>query len=105
MTSSTRRETWAGSRTSAVKLAPQGLSRRRIELRTLPAGDRDPAALGRQLGGDGEANAAAAAGDERYFICQAEVHAVALTEDIAVITAVDADRAAGNKIRAVGDEK
>src|SRR3974390_1579328 len=76
-----------------------------VKLGFAPACDRNLAALSREFGGNGEAHPAAADGDESHFIREAAVHDADLTEDVAVVTAVNADRATGDETRAVGNQE
>ncbi len=78
---------------------------RGIELGALASANRDPATLRAETLRNGEADPARAARDQRRLAGESEIHAGNSAENIAVIAAIDADRAAGREVRAVRTRK
>src|SRR3954469_17137324 len=85
----------------------RGLQRcdRLVEFAAFAAAYRDAATFFSETLRDGEADPARAAGDQRYLAGQSEVHSFASTENVTVIAAVDADRAAGSEVGTVRQQK
>ena len=103
-TLSTSDATSAGSQISATKPLAVGdfsAASAASSSGAITAADGDIAAFGGQPLRDAKADAAGAAGDQRGLGRQSEIHAASSTENVAVIAAVDADRAAADKARAI----
>lgn len=75
-----------------------------VKFDLVASANRDSAALGCEFLRNGEADTAGAAGDQGNLAAQAEIHRF-LPEHIALVTAVDADRAAGDESSAIGGQK
>src|SRR5215510_7922151 len=75
-----------------------------VELSFVTTANRNTTTFGRQGPGDRQPDATAATGNQRNFARQSELH-VASPEYIAMIAAVDADRAAGDEAGAIRDQK
>src|SRR5262249_28810671 len=67
-----------------------------VEFGPVASANRDPAAFSREFARDGETDTAGAACDQGNLVSQTEIHR-ALPEHVAVVAAIDAHSAAGDK--------